>query len=692
MLTRGLLRPVASLLLLALAAPLAWSQEPSVDLGATDLVILDFETEAQADLLVAEDSARTEDPEADALVHVFRSGLGAPQVGGERSLYIRFGNCDDGWARGRTKVDGDAWTAEEAGEISCWLNCYVAARTVGLALADADGVEYRTTVDLPSGDWAEVKVAFESFVAEDGSKASDHVDQLRELVFFQEGAWDECTFRIDQVSVSPREGGADVVPDTPDVPGTTPPDEATDPGTPDVTPPGTGQADVVPPANAYDFRADVSYATATDFYFRPYLGANAVPGDEANLENPAVVTLVRDLEPMIRVKVTVPASASDDADTVAALKARVAAVSAVAKERGVMVAVAASMDTVSADRFAAFCEQLVRALNSGPENKRVRYWELLDSPVLLTDAAYRSACQMVNSAVKKMLAVDPDVRAGGMSFYAAQKGPMDRVLRGTKGAVKFVSWHFYGAGMLSAPDTELFRAADSGVAYGIPDVIGPTAVVELLKVGDLYENGLLFVTECNLNNVKTPDGRCQDPRGASPMAGAWLASYLATVGALVDVVLVSELFGDSWGMVTPDGQAGPVYWTARLFKDHFPRGAQICPSRSTSGTELRTLGATVENRKLLLLINRKDKPANVEVVCEGVARGAEAVLYSVGAGEGIAETPVPLEFVARRTPRSPEGEAAAGARPGADAVAHNVVLAPYGVAILEIGAGPSRTP
>ncbi len=695
MLTRRPLWSAVLIPVLSLVAFGAAAQEPAVDLGDTQLLLFDFETDEQVEQFAAEDSARAADPDAaTSLVHKFRSALGAPGVGGDRSLHVRFYACEDGWANVRTSVDGAAWKAESVGRISFWLNCYAPDRTVDLVLFGAEDAEYRATIELPYDEWLEVTVPLDALVAADGAKASDHVEELTALALGRKGAWSECTFRIDHIRVAPSESPTPVEPDAPVDPGPTPPDDP-EPGEPGVTEP------VVEPdapegpvrADAYSARAEVSYGSATEFYFRPYLGANALPGDEAHLANPTTAALVRGLEPMIRVKVAAPAAPSDDADVIAALQARVRAVAAVAKERGVMVGVSAPIDAISPDRFAGFCEQLVRAVNAGPENTRVRYWELLDSPVLLSDADYRAACQLVNSAAKRMLAVDPDVRVGGMSFYAAQRGPMDRVLRGTKGAMKFVSWHFYGAGMLSAPDNQLFQAADSGVAYGIPDVIGPTQVVDLLKVGDLYESGLLFVTECNLNNVKTADGRCQDPRGSSPMAGAWLASYLATVGPLVDVVLVSEMFGDTWGMVTPDGRAGPVYWTARLFKDHFPRGAQIAPSRSPTGAELRTLGAVIDNRRLLLLINRSDKPADVEVVCRGLPRGATASVYSVGDGEGIVETPVTLEYATRRAAPPPTAEAGApAAAPGLDAVAPHVPLPPYGVAILEIRTGTRTTP
>jgi hypothetical protein len=673
----------AALLLLTLVARAP--AQPVAPAAAKPVVLYDFEADEQVRAFATSDSLR-EGGATTELVYAFRSALAPERVGGQHSLYIVFHEAEDAWAKVTAPVKGAEWAAAKAATLAFWANPCSADSTVEFSLETDDGTSFVHEVALSGDGWQEIALPIASFKAQDGRTADAALESITRLGIAKRGTWPPSAFRLDQFEL--RAEGAPPAGTGPEPPTGVGPEG---PGTPvegPTTPIEVGPT-TPPVQESYAVNVAATFASPTSLYFRPYLGGNVLQSDLSLLAKPEVALAAKALEPMTRTIATVPPDPSDDAATLAELSVRIAALSKVSKERGILVCVQAPADgSVTAERYAGFCETLVRRFGAtaGTEQKQIRYWELFDSPVLIGDADYQRICQMANSAAKRIRAADADARIGGMAFFAAQRGIMDRVLRGTKGAFTFLSWHFYGASMASVADDMLFQAADSGLTYGKNDPIGPDQVLELLKVADLYEKGLLFVTECNVNNVRTVEGRSQDPRTDSAIAGAWLASYLVTVGPIVDVVLVSRLAGDTWGMVHSDGSGGPLYWTARLFREHFPRGGQLVGATSTARTRLLALGAVYETHKSLLLINRANQPAVVGLDCSGFAGPVRATLVGAGGTEpGLSTLELPVELETRQVqPPTPEG-ATEPPPPTKEtrAKCSGVTLPPYGVAVVE---------
>lgn len=656
--------------------------QPVAAAAAKPVAVYDFEADEQVRAFVTSDSLR-EGGATTELVYAFRSALAPERVGGQHSLYVVFHEAEDAWAKVTAPVNGSEWADAKAATLAFWANPCSADSTVEFSLEADDGTSFVHEIALSGDGWQEIALPIASFKTQDGRTADTALASITKLGIAKRGTWPPSAFRIDQLEL--RTEGSTPTGTGPEAPtGVQPGTPTEDPTTPDEVGPTTP-----PVQESYAVNVAAAFANPTSLYFRPYLGGNVLPSDLTLLAKPEVALAAKALEPMTRTIATVPPDPSDDTATLAELSVRISALSKVSKERGILVCVQAPADgSVKPERYAGFCEALVRRFGAtaGTEQKQIRYWELFDSPVLIGDEDYQRICLMANTAAKRIRAIDSDARIGGMAFFAAQQGIMERVLRGTKGAFTFLSWHFYGASMASVADDMLFQAADSGLTYGRNDPIGPDRVLELLKVADLYEKGLLFVTECNVNNVRTVEGASQDPRTDSAIAGAWLASYLVTVGPIVDVVLVSRLAGDSWGMVHSDGSGGPLYWTARLFREHFPRGGQLVGATSTARTRLLALGAVYETHKSLLLINRANQPAVVGLDCSGFSGPVRATLLGAGGTEpGLSTLELPVELETRQVqPPTPEG-ATAPPPPTRETRAKcgGVTLPPYGVAVVE---------
>lgn len=665
---RHALRWTGLLLVLAGAAGLA-QEPPEAAAGPPNgaLLIADFEDEGQIEAFVTSDSNREADPEnGRPLIYVFLSGL-TPDEGGNHSLHMMFNDGDNAWARAHMAVDGSEWAAAGARSLRFLANSYLGTLSLDLVLTTDDGDRYTATVEIPSEGWVVVEAPLTSFTSAEGGNAWESLSMVTGLGFEKRGTWRGCVLRIDELQILPGAGGTSVIetPADPD-PGA---EEPTDPD------PRGGVIDVVP-QDAYKVSLSTAFQSReTPLYFRAYLGMNVTPADVDLLERTQVQSLVRAIDPIVRLVVDTPAEASGDAAVHARIDPLIAAVRRVAKDRGAMVCVDAPIGgEVTPQRFADFASSLVRRHNFGPDGKRVanpiRYWELLAEPIFLTDQDYGRATQMYNSAAKAMRAVDSEIRLGGMALFASEQQPMDRVLRGTKGQLDFLSWHFYGAAGASVSDEDLLAAADSGLTYGVNDAVAPTRVLELLRVADLYESGLLFVSECNLNKVRSADGRCMDPRASTSFAGAWLASYFVSSGSVVDVTLLSRLSGESWGMIHEDGSAGPVYWTARLFQEHMPRGTEVLGVRSSARTgTMRTLAGMLNDRRMVLMVNRENQPAEVELTMTDLAANSTGALYRLAAdGKGIERVDLTVE------------EARGGHR------VTGMTLPPYGVGIAEFRA------
>lgn len=666
-----------SVLLLLVGGVAALAQGPPDGVATPqtgELLLADFEDEAEIEAFTTRDSNRTADPESGRpLVYVFLSGL-TPAGGGEHSMHIMFNDGDNAWAGVYTDVNGAEWAAAGARALGFAANSYLGTLSVDLVLTTADGERYTATVEIPSEGWVPVVAPLSSFVSGTGKHASEVLESVTSLGFEKRGTWRGCVLRIDQLRLLPEAPGTSVIP----------PPDGPDPGT---APPGTadqrGGAPVVPPTQAYKVSLSTTFqARENPIYFRTYLGMNAAMADMPLLESPQVQSLVRAIDPIVRLIVETPLQASADAAMHSRVDPLIAAARRVAKDRGVMVCIDAPIGgEVPPQRFSEFAAGMVRRHNFGPDGKRVtnpiRYWELLAEPILLTDSDYAMAIQMYNAAAKAMRTVDNEIRLGGMALFASEQQPIDRILRGTKGQLDFLSWHFYGAASVSVTNEELLKAADSGLTYGVANAVAPTRILELLRVADLYESGLLFVSECNLNKARTADGRCQDPRASTSFAAAWLASYFVSAGPIVDVTLISRLSGETWGMINADGSAGPVYWTARLFKEHMPRGAEVLGVRSSERAgNLRALAGMLGDRRMVLMVNRQNQSAEVDLTMAGLDARTQGTLYRLTPnGRGIETVGLTLQTAAASLPQgTPATHRVTG-----------IVLPPYGVAIAEFG-------
>lgn len=520
---------------------------------------------------------------------ILPSPSGAPVGGGKRGAMITFKRSTEGWATVSLPVDGKKWKAIGAERLSFWLRGDGSDNQVELMLrATADGKETRFGVTIPLNDpqWHKVVLPFSRFKNE-GANLADSLEQIYLVQFLKRSQWDSLFFTVDQIQV---EG----VSTTPEVTITPRPTILTGKRT-NVT---------------VDFAKMLGATTAT-------LSVN-FEGDEARLMNADFQESLRNFAPrFVRLKAAkwLKMDAAGDAPTwdFTALDNVVSAVRNAGAEPLICLSPHPEWKLTD-EQFLQLCADTVDHLNTNAERK-VLYWEIFDEPTFGAAAiSIEQATDRFNQIRQRIKEMDPSLKVGGVALASAWQPHLVYFLKHAQGT-DFLSFYFYGTHNGITTDAELFAAARRTVAGDVPNQI---AFDDLRRtMAQMKLNVPVFITECSLNSLRTPEGASRDKRLPSPLSAAWWMSFLKATGPYVNHVMVFNAAHESWGLMDEKGRAYPAYYALWMYSKFFPAGSAVVSAQSDN-TNVLALAVNTPTAHNVMLVNLSDKPAHCRVTAKSV--------------------------------------------------------------------------
>ncbi len=587
----GLRRPISAghalisvLFFLCLSLPAAPPPDPQPSVPV--LLLEDFEQGVSKWLL--NDHTKAASGQV-TFCEILPSTSGAPEGGGKRGATVTFTRSNEGWATVSLPVDGKQWKALGAERISFWLRGDGSDNNVELMLrVRAGGKETRFGVAIPLNDpqWHKVVLPFGRFKNE-GANLADSVEQIYLVQFLKRSKWDSMFFTVDQIQVE----GVSATPEVTITPRPTP---------------LTGKRTNV----TVDFAKTLGATTAA-------VSMN-FEGDEARLMDADFQESLRNFGPrFVRVKVAklLKRDASGESPTwdFTALDNVVSAVRNAGAEPFICLSPHPEWKLTDA-QFLQLCVETVEHLNTNAERK-VNYWEIFDAPTFgATAISIEQATDRFNQIRQRLKEIDPSLKVGGVALASAWQPHLVYFLKHAQGTA-FLSFYFYGTHNGITTDAELFAAARRTVAGDVPHQI---AFDDLRRtMAQMKLNVPVFITECNLNSLHTPEGASRDKRLPSPLSAAWWMSFFKAAGPYVNNVMVFNAAHESWGLMDEKGRAYPAYYALWMYSKFFPAGSAVVSAQSDN-TNALALAVNTPTAHNVMLVNLSDKPVNCRVTAKGV--------------------------------------------------------------------------
>jgi len=264
------------------------------------------------------------------------------------------------------------------------------------------------------------------------------------------------------------------------------------------------------------------------------------------------------------------------------------------------------------------------------------YWEVLNEPDLehrMTPQYYTKIYDAVVLALKK---IAPDTKFVGISV-AHETNPewFEYFLNPTNHQagvpLEGISYHFYGRPASDKIELDYYQYSffDQANAFldrvryieNIRKRLAPHTFTQINEIGSILTN----------RDHKEPI-----PNEYWNLSGAMYAYlYLELTKIGIDVAGESQLVGyptqfpDVSMMNWTNGKPNARYWVLKLIRDHFGPGNQLMNTRSTV-PEVSAQGFTTASGKKLLLINKRNRPIDIQIA--DVPAGAK--LYQVDPSTG----------------------------------------------------------
>jgi hypothetical protein len=579
---------------LALLACLGFAASPTLNSQPSTLLLDDFEQGVGKWLL--NDHTKTTTGQVN-LSEIASSPAGAPEGGGKRGATMTFKRSGEGWATVSLPVDGKKWKALRADRLSFWLrgdgsdnNVELMLRAVTPATATeaAQEMKFGVTLPLNNPQWHKLVLPLRQFQSE-GIAVSDKLEQVYLLQFLKRTKWDSLFFTVDQMQV-----------------------EGVGSPTPNVTitprPPMVGKRTNV----TVDFSKTMGALLLT-------ISAN-FEGDEARLSESGFRDSLRNFGArFVRVNVAKFVKVDNQGDTsswdFSALDRVVSALRDAAIEPFICLSPHPDWK-LTEEQFLTLCSDVVERVNANAERK-VNYWEILDEPTFGSNAiSIEQATNLFNQARQRIKEKDASLKVGGIALASAWQPHLAYFLRHAEG-VDFLSFYFYGTHNGVTTDAELFAAARRTVAGDVPNQISFSELRRTLTQMKL-SNLPVFITECNLNSLRTTEGESRDKRLMSPISAPWWMSLLKSADLHVNHVTIFNAGHESWGMLDTQGRAYPAYYALWLYSKFFPAGSALVSAQSDNSNVL-TLSVNTATAHNLMLVNLSDKPAACRVTAKGLA-------------------------------------------------------------------------
>jgi hypothetical protein len=269
---------------------------------------------------------------------------------------------------------------------------------------------------------------------------------------------------------------------------------------------------------------------------------------------------------------------------------------------------------------------------------RIAYWEVLNEPDLEHDLGGPQYTRIYDAVVAAVRAVSPGTKFVGASLAYPRRDPaffehfLDPKNHAPGTPLDMISYHFYASPSADQPrETQGFTAFEEAEGF-----LTGVRFIEQMRAR------LSPTTGTMVNEVGMIADHLLGPDGTIPVyywnlasaVYAYLWSRLSELG--IDVVGESQLVGypTQFPSVTmldwATGRPNARYWTLKLLKDSVAPGDALVATTVDSGSVHARGFVTKAGRRMLLLVNKRDRPQTVALA--GLGR---ATVASVDGPDGI---------------------------------------------------------
>ena len=541
-----------------------------------------------------------------------------PEPGGPRgskgAALFTFKAAKASWATASVAVDGKAWAATGAQNITFWLSAGGETNGFDVLLRgrsyDNNGalVEEKFVVnkkvDLDRRAWRQVTIPLSEFRSEKGTLPS-RMSGLYLLQFAELNDWDARFFMVDDIRV---EGTGKPIPQVINL---TPP--ATPPPTQSPIIIGTNSGPVTT-VNVDFLKKEGKIRSAANVSLGmtwPGLGGT----ETWPLDNPAYRDSMAILKPrVIRLEagsLCALVDSSKPAFDFTRLTNAVKQVRALKAEPLIALTNPAAWG-LDAQGYASYAAQAARAANR--DGATARLFEVavgaMGSVELQDDA---EIVAFYNAAYNALKATSKDYWTGGVGASGGHAGTLSRLLTGVKG-LDFLSIQFTSP-VSSGDPRAIFISGEnqSGVKY---------AAAQLDK--SRFKKAPLFVTQANLAGPG-PDGEQPADGRANEMASAaWWMTFLSAGSRVSDQIFHNDGANAAWGLL--DGASAaprgyPAFYALYLWNNFVPPGSErVKAVISNPAIEAIALNAPPINNQpvhAILLTNTTENEQTVKISIRG---------------------------------------------------------------------------
>lgn len=509
---------------------------------------------------------------------------GCPHSPGKGAALITFFAAKDSWASVSKRIDGDKLRKESTEGISLWFrgDGSSASVTISLVVKRFGPTISRYNFQLPSTFrmWQRVEIPFNEFQGEDGSIRANDVGNIIAIEFRMDGTWDSGFIFIDDIWAYSRRRVSEVK---------------------------LGELQPTEAKLAHIFIDPLNIVGKV----RARVGTN-LDGDSLGILNyNEAIERVRQLQLGIgRIK-TIDLIAWSETANEARLSydtlEQLIKLAKALRMKPMLAIIPISPQQLDSDEFIGLTTEIVRRYGFREDVSAIEFnychaYTLSGTP--------QRMFERMNQIVKAALKVRPRCAIGGVGLLAPWYDLTVLLVRSIQ-PLDFFSFHFFGTHNASTTTESLMKAAFKGTAADLPNQVPLNLLSSLIKQGWSDVAGL-YISEANLNSIRTDDGTARDGRIHRPEGMAWWLAFLQTASPNIDEVIQFKLCGDGWGLLSDEFLPTPQYWAVWMFNTFSPKGSEMCKLTSDD-PGIACHGVRTQTAVNVLVANVTDKPRRIEV-------------------------------------------------------------------------------
>ncbi|MFA4016445.1 MAG: hypothetical protein RUDDFDWM_001555 [Candidatus Fervidibacterota bacterium] len=510
---------------------------------------------------------------------------GCPQSKGRKAALITFFSAKDSWASVSKSVDGRKLVGAEG--ISFWFRGDGSNTSVTLSLTvkGRAGEKIRFDFKLPLGflRWQWIAIPFNEFHSPLGNLTLAGVENITAIEFRMDGTWDSAFVLVDDIQTY---GGHELKPTIVEQ-------------KKGVEPSPTG-------AKLVNIFVEPEVVIGK---VRARVGTNIDRAALRLIGNIQAIERVRQLQlGMSRIRTTDALMWSEERQGKELNHQLITQLINLARElrtHPMIAAIPMTQQHFENSEFALQVTDIVKRYSSEVVTIEIGYCHA-SALSTSTQRVVELIARVSDTAVK----VRPKCAIGGVGLLAPWHELVTSFLRLPR-PFDFFSVHFFGTHNASTTTEALMDAAVKGVAADLPNQVSLNLLSALVRQRWGNTTGL-YITEANLNSIRTDGGRARDERISLPEGMAWWMAFLHTLSTSVDEVLQFKLCGDGWGLIDDDLQPTPAYWAVWMFNIFSPRGASIC-KLTVDGSGISCIAVRTATSLNVLFANLDSTLKQVEV-------------------------------------------------------------------------------